>query len=76
MASPRSNLAADLNKLITPELLKKSGGLVERAPREPIGGRQGSSRQQVAEASGTSGGIDGNFITTDGLFTLVIAADG
>lgn len=65
-----STLKADINKLIEPA--KKKGVLPSRADRVPIKQARGSGKASET-ASGNSGLGSGEYITTDGLFTLVIS---
>lgn len=73
MPKPRTDLADDINRLVKPQGLKQKGELAARDPRTPIPERKGAGRSvQATSGGGGDGGDEGEYITTDGLFTLVI----
>jgi hypothetical protein len=71
---PKTDLAKDLNKLVSQEVSKNSSLLQPRAPRLPINAQKGSGREGVASSEGgTSDAIDvtGALESADGLFYIV-----
>lgn len=76
MADPKTNLCDDLNKLVTPDGGKKTGGLAPREARSPIGEHRGSGRDVVSEESDDTGVGEitdnvGTLESADGMFAVV-----
>ena len=71
-ATPRSDLSADLNKLIAPASGKNNQKLQPRLPREPIVKQQGSGREGVAvgEGGGDASNMQGVLKSSDGMFVI------
>jgi len=73
-STPKTDLACDLNKLISQGVRKNKTSLQPRAPRAPIEAQKGSGREGVATGAGGSGGeaadVQGVLASSDGAFVI------
>jgi hypothetical protein len=70
---PKTDLAKDLNKLVSQEVSKNSSLLQPRAPRLPINAQKGSGREGVASSEGgdtKEESIKGTLTSSDGMFII------
>jgi len=71
-STPKTDLAGDLNKLISQGVRKNKTSLQPRAPRAPIEAQKGSGREGVATGGGGSQAVDkqGVLASSDGAFII------
>jgi|GEM_PF-3865225 len=71
-STPKTDLAGDLNKLVSQNVSKNKNTLPPREPRAPINAQKGSGREGVVAGDGAAAAIEeqGILKSSDGMFII------